>query len=81
MSTIGFVGSNGGTSGVHPLAPTYGDVHVIVLRADWIPDRWSSVIVPVRGAGNLVHSMLDFANRIAGMDGSINAATCIPEGS
>lgn len=55
-----------------------GHVDVLVHRSWDGKADWSEVMVPVRGASDVAHSMLDFATRLAGDGGRISLAHCIP---
>ncbi|MDG5776392.1 HPP family protein [Haloarculaceae archaeon H-GB11] len=55
-----------------------GDTDVVVHRSHAGRTRWRRVLVPVRRASDVAHSMLDFACRLAGEAGRISAATCLP---
>jgi hypothetical protein len=55
-----------------------GDVDVVVHRSHAGATRWKRVLVPVRRASDVAHSMLDFACRLAGKSGRIAVAHCLP---
>ncbi|WP_135662503.1 HPP family protein [Halorhabdus rudnickae] len=54
-----------------------GDVDVIVHRSRDGRTRWKRVMVPVREAGGVAHSMIDFATRLVGKTGHISVCHCI----
>ena len=54
-----------------------GEVDVLVHRSADGRTRWGRVLVPVRGASDVAHSMLDFAGRLTGQDGHVSVATCV----
>lgn len=53
-------------------------IDVIALRTNGAHTQWTDVLVPIRVAGNLAHSMIDFAYRLAGQPGGVSVCTCIP---
>jgi len=55
------------------------DVDVLVHRSTDGRTRWKRVLVPVRRASDVAHSMIDFAIRLAGVSGHIGVCTCIGE--
>jgi len=57
-----------------------GDVDVLVHRSYDGRTRWREVMVPVRGASDVAHSMIDFALRLAGRSGRVSVAHCIRSG-
>lgn len=57
-----------------------GDTDVVVHRSQAGRTRWKRVLVPVRQASDVAHSMLDFASRLAGRSGRVSVATCITGG-
>ena len=54
-----------------------GETDVIVHRSNDGRTRWKRVMVPVRKAGGVAHSMIDFAKRLAGETGHISVCHCI----
>jgi nucleotide-binding universal stress UspA family protein len=54
-----------------------GPIDVLVHRSYDGRTRWSRVLVPVRRAGDVAHSMIDFASRLAGTAGTISICHCI----
>ncbi|MEF8883418.1 MAG: HPP family protein [Halapricum sp.] len=54
-----------------------GPVDVLVHRSYDGRTRWSRVMVPVRKAGDVAHSMIDFATRLAGDVGAVSVCHCI----
>ena len=53
-----------------------GDIDTVALRSVREQARWQQVLVSVRRAGDIAHSMLDFARRLT--DGSgVTVGTCI----
>lgn len=54
-----------------------GPVDVLVHRSYDGRTRWSRVLVPVRRAGDVAHSMIDFATRLAGTTGTVSVCHCI----
>ncbi|WP_136690022.1 HPP family protein [Halorhabdus amylolytica] len=54
-----------------------GDVDVIVHRSRDGRTRWKRVMVPVRRAGGVAHSMIDFATRLAGQTGHVSVCHCV----
>jgi len=54
-----------------------GPIDVLVHRSYDGRTRWSRVLAPVRRAGDLAHSMLDFATRLAGTAGTVSVCHCI----
>lgn len=51
---------------------------VLVHRsADPAHTTWRRVLVPVRGASDVAHSMVDFALRLAGEDGQVAVSHCV----
>ncbi|MFB6202838.1 MAG: HPP family protein [Halorhabdus sp.] len=54
-----------------------GDVDVLVHRSRDGRTRWRRIIVPVRRAGGVAHSMIDFATRLAGQTGHVSVCHCI----
>lgn len=64
------------------LAPGVGDLFeceldVVVHHSNDGRTDWSDVLVPVRQANDLAHSMLDVASRLAGDTGRLSAAKCV----
>jgi len=57
-----------------------GEQDVLVHRATGRREDWSRVLVPVRGASDVAHGMLEFASRLAGDTGFVSVATCIGGG-
>lgn len=53
------------------------DIDVLAHRSSDGRTRWRRVLVPVRGASDVAHSMIDFATRLAGETGAVSVATCI----
>ncbi|WP_181686250.1 HPP family protein [Halorhabdus salina] len=56
-----------------------GDVDVIVHRSHDGRTRWRRIMVPVRKAGGVAHSMIDFAKRLAGETGHVSVCHCIDD--
>jgi len=54
-----------------------GDADVIVHRSAAGRTRWKRVLVPVRRASDVAHSMLDFARRLVGRSGRISVCSCV----
>ncbi|QPV61302.1 HPP family protein [Halosimplex litoreum] len=54
-----------------------GDTDVVVHRSAAGRTRWKRVLVPVRRASDVAHSMLDFARRLAGRSGRISVCSCV----
>jgi hypothetical protein len=54
-----------------------GDVDVLVHNSHDGRTRWRRVLVPVRGASDVAHSMLDFATRLASRTGEVSVGTCV----
>jgi nucleotide-binding universal stress UspA family protein len=54
-----------------------GTRDVLVHRARENRNRWKRILVPVRGASDVAHSMIDFATRLAAQTGSVSVANCI----
>jgi len=54
-----------------------GRTDVIVHRSRTGRTRWRRVLVPVRGASDVAHGMLDFAVRLTGKTGLVGVATCV----
>ncbi|QLH80381.1 HPP family protein [Halosimplex pelagicum] len=54
-----------------------GDIDVIVHRSAAGRTRWKRVLVPVRRASDVAHSMLDFARRLVGRSGRISVCSCV----
>jgi len=54
-----------------------GDVDVIVHRSRDGRTRWKRVMVPVREAGGVAHSMIDFSIRLVGETGHVSVCHCI----
>lgn len=65
----------GVTQFVHDLFQ--GDVDVVVHRSHDGRTRWRQVLVPVRRAGGVAHTMIDFATRLAGDTGKVSVGTCV----
>lgn len=57
-----------------------GDVDAIALRAGDGRTSWNRVLVPVRRAGDVANSMLDFAQRLTDGDGWVSVCSCIDSG-
>ncbi|QLH76197.1 HPP family protein [Halosimplex rubrum] len=57
-----------------------GDVDVVVHRSAAGRTRWKRVLVPVRRASDVAHSMLDFARRLVGRSGRISVCSCVSGG-
>ncbi|WP_137284777.1 universal stress protein [Halorussus salinisoli] len=54
------------------------DIDAIAFRSAGEPhDRWKRVLVPVRRPGDTAHAMIDFAQRLTGLAGTISVCTCI----
>jgi len=56
------------------------EVDVLVHRSTDGKTQWKRVLVPVRRASDVAHSMIDFAIRLAGASGHIGVCTCLGEG-
>lgn len=54
-----------------------GDVDVVVHRSNAGRTRWKRVMVPVRRASDVAHSMLDFAARLSGRSGRVSVCSCV----
>jgi len=54
-----------------------GQADVLVHRSRTGRTRWRRVLVPVRGASDVAHGMLDFAARLTGHSGRVSVATCV----
>jgi len=54
-----------------------GDTDVLVHRSNDGRTRWKRVLVPVRRASDVAHSMLDFASRLVGYSGRVSVCTCV----
>jgi len=54
-----------------------GRTDVLVHRSVAGRTRWKRVLVPVRRASDVAHSMLDFATRLAGKTGYVSVASCV----
>ncbi len=50
---------------------------VVVHRSHRRHTRWERILVPVRGASGVAHSMIDFATRLAGESGEVSVGTCV----
>lgn len=53
------------------------DIDVIVHRSQTGRTDWKRVLVPVRRASDVAHSMLDFASRLTGQTGIISVGSCV----
>ncbi|WP_435176117.1 universal stress protein [Halorussus sp. AFM4] len=54
------------------------DIDAIAFRsAGGSRERWKRVMVPIRRPGDTAHAMIDFAQRLTGLAGSISVCTCI----
>lgn len=53
------------------------NIDVLVHRSSDGRTQWNRVLVPVRRASDVAHSMIDFAMRLAGRSGQIGLCTCI----
>jgi uncharacterized membrane protein (DUF485 family) len=53
------------------------NIDVLVHRSTDGRTRWKRVLVPVRRASDVAHSMIDFAMRLAGKSGHVGVCTCI----
>lgn len=53
------------------------EMDVFVHRSANGQTEWSDALVPVRRAGDLAHSMLDFGSRLAGETGQLSIASCV----
>ncbi|MCD2204615.1 HPP family protein [Halobacterium sp. KA-6] len=53
------------------------DVDVVALQSTGERTRWKRIMVPVRSASDVAHAMLDYAERLAGRNGSISVCSCI----
>jgi nucleotide-binding universal stress UspA family protein len=53
------------------------DVDVVALQSTGERTRWKRIMVPVRSASDVAHAMLDYAERLAGGNGSISVCSCI----
>jgi hypothetical protein len=56
-----------------------GDTDLVVHRSVAGRTEWRRVLVPVRRAGDVAHSMLEFATRLAGSAGRVSVANCIDD--
>jgi hypothetical protein len=56
-----------------------GQVDVLVHRSQEGRTEWADVLVPVRAASDVAHSMVEFATRLAGYTGRVSVCTCIGE--
>ncbi|PSQ29784.1 universal stress protein UspA [Halobacteriales archaeon QS_9_67_15] len=54
-----------------------GDTDVLVHRSNAGRTRWKRVLVPVRRASDVAHSMLDFAGRLVGHTGRVCVCSCV----
>jgi len=54
-----------------------GDTDVVVHRSAAGRTRWKRVLVPVRRASDVAHSMLDFGRRLVGRSGRISVCSCV----
>lgn len=54
-----------------------GDVDVLIHRSENGRTHWQRILVPVRQAGDVAHSMVDFATRLAGDTGEVSVGTCV----
>lgn len=54
-----------------------GDTDVLVHRSADDRTNWKHVLVSVRQASDVAHSMLDFATRLVGQTGHVSVAHCI----
>jgi nucleotide-binding universal stress UspA family protein len=54
-----------------------GDVDVLVHHSHDGRTRWQRILVPVRRASDVAHSMLDFATRLARWSGEVSVGTCV----
>ncbi|WP_436925694.1 HPP family protein [Halosimplex amylolyticum] len=54
-----------------------GDVDVVVHRSSAGRTRWKRVMVPVRRASDVAHSMIDFASRLVGRSGRVSVCSCV----
>ena len=57
-----------------------GDIDTIAFRPIREQVEWQRILVSVRRAGDIAHSMLDFARRLAG-DNGVTVSTCIARDS
>lgn len=57
-----------------------GDTDVLVHRSHEGRTEWRRTLVPVRQAGDVAHSMIEFATRLAGEDGLVSVGHCIDDG-
>jgi len=53
------------------------EMDVLVHRSVAGQTRWRRMLVPVRRASDVAHSMIDFAMRLVGASGQISVCTCI----
>lgn len=53
------------------------DHDVVALRSANGVESWRRLLVPVRRDGEVAHAMIDFAERLAGDQGSVTVAHCI----
>lgn len=54
-----------------------GDCDVLVHRTEGQRTEWNRILVPVRGASDVAHGMVEFATRLAGTTGFVSVATCV----
>lgn len=53
------------------------NVDVVTVRLSGDRPNWKRVLVPVRRPGDVAHAMVDFALRLAGLDGVVATCHCI----
>ena len=53
------------------------EMDVLVHRSANSQTEWSDVLVPVRSASDLAHSMLDFGSRLTAETGQLSIASCV----
>jgi hypothetical protein len=53
------------------------DIDVLVHHSHDGRTRWQRILVPVRRANDVAHSMLDFATRLARWTGEVSVGTCV----
>jgi nucleotide-binding universal stress UspA family protein len=56
-----------------------GSTDVIALRTTGSRTEWPDVLVAIRTAGPLAHSMIEFASRLTGEPGMVHVCTCITD--
>jgi hypothetical protein len=66
-----------GSLAAFPNAMLDGPLDAVVFRSWSGVERWKRIMVPVARPGDSAHAMIDFAERLAGSDGSVSVCTCI----